>query len=90
MGNPLVSESPIRELILKLEEYEKILESFSDLDNKDKVFKIRETSRKIKDLSEELHVILSCNDRNDFSLSEEEKSFYIQRFILLNIMSNLT
>lgn len=90
MGNPLITESPIRELTRKLEDYEKILESLTDLDNKDKMFKIRETSRRIKDLSDDLHILLSCNDKNDFSLSEEEKSFYTQRFILLNIMSNLT
>lgn len=89
MGNPLVTESPIRELILRLKEYEYIIESFSELDDKDKVFKIRETSRKINDLSHELDNIISCNEKNNFSITEEEKIFYMQRYLLLNIMANL-
>ena len=90
MGNPLVLHSPVQELIIKLKDYEKIFQSSRDSDNKDKTFKVREINRKIGDLCIELDSILTCEKKDDYTITDEEKSFYLQRLLLLNIMSNLT
>ncbi len=89
MGNPIKKESPIEELVSKLKTYQNMLESFVDIDNQYKIFKIREISRKIQDLTKDIEALISCEERNDFSITEEEKSLYVQRFILLSMMSNL-
>lgn len=86
MGNPRQVECPIENFIHSLKEYKNMIDM--DTSDENKLFKIQEINRKITELSKELDSILECYKKNDFSITDEEKSFYVQRFILLNLMSS--
>lgn len=83
MGNPVIRRENIQKLIDNIVSYEHIIKSTS-LQEPDKLFKMREIERKMKELNDDIQNLLDCHTRNDFRLTEEEKAFYLQRFLLLS------
>lgn len=82
MGNPVKTV----DIISKLKFYFNLLE---DKEDDDYIYRAREITMKLKDINEDLDKFLECNSKGDFSLTDEEKSFYTQRFLLMQLASRI-